>query len=92
MKKLFPSGQYKKDYKRYSHNEKKKAALQVVLNMLANDQPIPSEYQPHMLTGNYKGCLECHIESDFLLIWINEKYDIIELVRLGSHSELFGKN
>ena len=92
MKKLFPSGQYKKDYKRYRHNEKKKAALQVVLNMLANEQPIPSEYQPHILTGTYKGCLECHIESDFLLIWIDEKHDIIELVRLGSHSELFGKN
>lgn len=92
MKRLFPSGQYKKDYKRYRHNEKMKAALQVVLNMLANEQPIPSEYQPHMLTGNYKGCLECHIESDFLLIWIDNKRDIIELVRLGSHSELFGKN
>ena len=92
MKKLFPSGQYKKDYKRYRHNERKKAALQQVLDMLANEQPIPSEYQPHMLTGNYKDCLECHIENDFLLMWIDEKSDIIELVRLGSHSELFGKN
>ena len=63
MKKLFPSGQYKKDYKRYRHNERKKAALQQVLDMLANEQPIPSEYQPHMLTGNYKDCLECHIEN-----------------------------
>ena len=89
MKKLFPSGQYKKDYKRYRHNEKKKAALQVVLNMLANEQPIPSEYQPHILHGVYKGCMECHIQGDFLLIWIDPNTDIIELVRLGSHSELF---
>ena len=37
-----------------------------------------------------KGCMECHINSDFLLIWIDEARDIIELVRLGSHSELFG--
>ena len=42
-----------------------------------------------MLQGKYKGCLECHIEGDFLLIWIDEERDIIELVRLGSHSELF---
>ena len=35
------------------------------------------------------GCMECHIEGDFLLIWIDEETETIELVRLGSHSELF---
>lgn len=91
MKRLFPSTQYKKDYKRYRHNPRKKAALQIVLDLLANEQPIPMEYLPHMLHGDYKGCMECHIEGDFLLIWVDEQNDIIELVRLGSHSELFGK-
>lgn len=38
---------------------------------------------------NYKGCMECHIQGDFLLIWFDPNTDIIELVRLGSHSELF---
>ncbi|MBR4758327.1 MAG: type II toxin-antitoxin system YafQ family toxin [Bacteroidaceae bacterium] len=90
MKRLFASSQYKKDYKRYRNQPKKMAALQTVLDMLANEQPIPSEYFPHTLHGNYKGCMECHIGSDFLLIWIDEQRDIIELVRLGSHSELFG--
>ena len=42
------------------------------------------------ITGEYKGCLECHIQGDFLLIWYDEKSGIIELVRLGSHSDLFG--
>lgn len=32
---------------------------------------------------------ECHIQGDFLLIWFDEENDIIELVRLGLHSELF---
>lgn len=59
--------------------------------MLANEQPIPAEYKPHKLHGNYKGCLECHIEDNFLLIWVDPNTDIIELVRLGSHSELFGR-
>ena len=58
-----------------------------VLKLLANEQPIPKENKPHFLKGNYKGCMECHIEDDFLLIWIDD--DIVELVRLGSHSELF---
>ncbi len=33
--------------------------------------------------------MECHVESDFLLIWIDEETDVIEIVRIGSHSELF---
>ena len=91
MKRLFASTQYKKDYKRFRNNPQKVAALKVVLDMLSNEQPIPSEYLPHPLHGKYKGCIECHIQGDFLLIWFDKKRDIIELVRLGSHSELFGK-
>ncbi len=91
MKTLQPTTQYRKDYKRYRHNPKKVEALRVVLDMLENEQPIPDEYQPHKLVGEYDGCLECHVQGDFLLIWIDEVHDIIELVRLGSHSELFGK-
>lgn len=90
MKKIFPSGQYKKDYKRYRNQPKTIAALAEVINMLANGQPIPAEYFPHMLHGRYKECMECHIQGDCLLIWLDEANDIVELVRLGSHSELFG--
>ena len=91
MKRLFPSTQYKKDYKRYRNNPQKVAALKSVLDILSNEQPIPSKYQPHPLHGQYKGCIECHVQDDFLLIWIDPESDIIELVRLGTHSELFGK-
>ena len=90
MKKLQPTTQYKKDLKKYKNETKKLNALKAVLEMLRDELPIPAEYRPHMLSGVYKGCLECHIQGDFLLIWIDEKRDIIELVRLGSHSELFG--
>lgn len=91
MKRIFPSGQYKKDYKRYRNQPKKVAALKEVIDLLANEMPIPSQYQPHVLHGNYKNCMECHIQGDFLLIWFDQTMDVIELVRLGSHSELFGK-
>ena len=45
----------------------------------------------HTLIGNYKGHLECHIESDLLIIWLqyDKETKRIILVRLGSHSELF---
>ena len=61
-----------------------------ILKKLENEIPIPAEYDPHMLTGDYKGHMECHIEGDFLLIWFDPDTDEIDLVRLGSHSELFG--
>lgn len=89
MKKLQPTTQFKKDYKRFKNNPNKIKDLQDILEMLKNEQPIPAEYKPHMLLGEYKGCMECHIQNDFLLIWIDDVNDIIELVRLGSHSELF---
>jgi len=90
MKKIIPSPKYKKDYKRFRNDPKKIAELFKILRMLENEIPIPKEYKPHMLTGNYAGCMECHIENDFLLIWMDPNTDIINLVRLGSHSELFG--
>ena len=91
MKTLQPTTQYRKDLKRYRHHPKKLADLKSFLTLLQNEQPFPAEYLPHPLHGNYKGCIECHIQGDFLLIWFDPKSDIIELVRLGSHSELFGK-
>ncbi len=71
MKRLQPTTKYKKDLKRYANNPKKIAALTEVLKLLKNEQPIPAEYQPHMLHGNYQDCMECHIQGDFLLIWID---------------------
>lgn len=90
MKKLIPSTRYKKDVKRILNNTRKLKALQEIAYMLEHEIPIPKENKPHMLTGNYAGCMECHIENDFLLIWIDPDSDVINLIRLGSHSELFG--
>lgn len=90
MKKLKPTTKFKKDYKRFRNNPKKLEKLFDILKKLENEIPIPAEYAPHMLTGDYKGYMECHIEGDFLLIWFDPDTEEIDLVRLGSHSELFG--
>ena len=89
MKTLKTSTQYRKDLKRYKNQPSKLNKLKVILEMLQKDIPIPPEYRPHLLQGEYKGCMECHIQGDYLLIWFDEENDVIELVRLGSHSELF---
>lgn len=91
MKELRYTGQFKKDLKRYLNRPKKLRALNEVLDMLKNEVPLPEKYCQHSLLGNYEGCLECHIEGDFLLIWYDETGNTIALFRLGSHSELFKK-
>lgn len=90
MKKLHPTSQYKKDYKRFKNQPKKIQSLFAILHKLANEIPIPQENRPHPLKGQMAGYMECHIGSDFLLIWFDPETDVIDLVRLGSHSELFG--
>lgn len=83
------SKQFKKDLKRYQNKLKQIAQLKEVLSKLKENGVIPKEYKPHMLIGEYRGFMECHIESDTLLIWLDETENQIRLVRLGSHSELF---
>lgn len=89
MSKLQPTTQFKKDLKRYKHNETVLSKLETILNLLETDKPIPEENRPHPLTGNYRGHMECHVESDTLLIWYDKEAGVIRLVRFGSHSELF---
>lgn len=89
MKRLRFSSQYKKDAKKYRNQPAKMEKVAKILQMLRDEIQIPREYDPHMLKGDYKGCMECHIEGDFLLIWIDEDSDHIGVLRLGSHSELF---
>ncbi|HJC93388.1 MAG TPA: type II toxin-antitoxin system YafQ family toxin [Candidatus Phocaeicola excrementigallinarum] len=91
MKILRYSTQYKKDFKRYRNNPVKLIKLLEVLRLLEAEAELPARYRLHALVGDYKGCFECHIEGDFLLIWMDGSSNIIDLLRLGSHSELFGK-
>ena len=89
MKILHYSTQFKKDSKKYRNQPEKIEKLLKVLWILQNEEYLPLELKAHKLSGQYKDCVECHIEGDFLLIWFDEDSDIIKLLRLGSHSELF---
>lgn len=83
------SKQFKKDLKRYQNKPEQIAHLKRVLEILQESGIVPKEYKPHMLIGEYKGHMECHIENDTLLIWLDEADNLIKLIRFGSHSELF---
>ena len=91
MKRIVSGKRFRKDLKRYRNQTDKLKKLYGIVSLLQTGSPIPKENRPHKLTGNYAGHMECHIENDFLLIWIDEETETIKLVRLGSHSELFVK-
>ncbi len=64
--------------------------LNNIVKLLANGDPLPEKNRDHALVGDFKGCRECHITPDWLLIYsIEEVLKIITLIRTGSHSDLF---
>ena len=84
------STQFKKDVKRYRHKDDVLAELMKIVERLERGEAIPKEYSPHPLKGDHKGRMECHIKSDVLLIWRDERTGDVCAERLGTHHELFG--
>ena len=55
--------------KRMNKRGKDVKKLAAVIELLANDKPLPARCRVHLLTGNRVGQRECHIENDWLLIY-----------------------
>ena len=91
MKEIRKTSQFKKDFKRICNDIQKVKTLMKIVVKLRNVETIPKEFKPHPLKGEWNNFMECHVEDDFLLIWFDKDASLIRLVRLGSHSELFGK-
>ena len=84
------TNQFKKDIKLAQKQGKDIDKLFSVVNILASGEMLPQKYRDHDLGGDYKGCRECHIEPDWLLIYERDNgVLILVLNRVGSHSELF---
>lgn len=84
------TNQFKKDLKLAQKQGKDTEKLFAIVEKLASGEPLEAKYRDHDLTGNYKGCRECHIEPDWLLVYeIFGNTLVLMLYRLGSHSELF---
>ena len=58
------------------------------VRVLAKDEPLPRRYFDHPLGGEWSDNRDCHIRSDLVLIYRKSDDSSLELVRLGSHSEL----
>lgn len=91
MRRVVPTTQYKRGMKRLRHCSDILSELGEVVDLLAVDQPLPPKYHDHALHNDWEGCRDCHVRPDIVLIY-RKTADGIELMllRIGSHSELFG--
>jgi mRNA interferase YafQ len=84
-------GQFKRDLRREKKGRNRpvlESSFLEILRDLASDIPLAPRYRDHALSGDWKDHRECHVRPDLLLIYRLPDPDTLQLVRLGSHSEL----
>lgn len=78
------------DLKRCEKRGLKLRKLLDVIEMLANSGELPNTYRPHKLSGNKSGLWECHVQSDWLLVWEQDDGLLTLLfLQTGTHSDIF---
>ncbi len=87
MLEAFFKKKFKKDLKRIQKQGKDAGKLKNVMEHLINQNPLDKKFLDHPLKGEYTDCRECHIEPDWLLIYLMDKKSIT-FIRTGSHSDL----
>jgi mRNA interferase YafQ len=66
--------------------------LENVIEKLRLDQPLDAKHRNHELSENFKGVWECHIQPDWLLLYLKDNgVLVLTLVDTGSHSDIFKK-
>ncbi len=80
--------QFKKDFKKAEKQQRNLEELKTVINDLLAKGVLDPSFRDHPLVSNWKGYRECHLSSDWLLIYKRTPEELI-LVRMGTHSELF---
>jgi mRNA interferase YafQ len=84
------TSQFKKDVKLAARRGKDLSKLKVVLDLLIDGETLPERYKDHPLRGNFAGSRDCHVESDWVLIYtLTENNTHVRFERTGTHSDLF---
>jgi mRNA interferase YafQ len=91
MRTINRTGAFKHDYKREKKGHHRKTLdddLIKIITLLATDATLPERLHDHPLVGEWKDHRDCHIKPDLVLIYRKPDANSLDLVRLGSHSEL----
>ncbi|MDQ2680964.1 MAG: type II toxin-antitoxin system YafQ family toxin [Candidatus Eremiobacteraeota bacterium] len=91
MRRIERTSQFKRDYKRErkgKHGAVLDGMLLQFIDCLIEDTRLPARANDHALSGEWEDFRDCHIKPDLVLIYRKPNDNILQLVRLGSHSEL----
>ena len=88
MRNIVETSRFRKDLKREKRRGNDLEKLVDIVDLLAEFGALPSKFKPHMLTGDWKGIWDCHIEPDWLLLYEVGESEVT-LYRTGTHSDLF---
>ncbi len=90
MKSLRYKSSFTKDLKKVVKRKYDLKRLEATIIALRTDVPLAAGMHPHRLQGGWASWWECHLASDWLLIYKVEKTEVL-LARTGTHADLFGE-
>jgi mRNA interferase YafQ len=92
MRRIERTGVFRNDFKlekRSRYRNQVEEVLSPAVSLLAADKGLPVRNRDHALSGDWQDYRECHLKPDLLLIYRKPDSEVLQLVRMGSHSELF---
>lgn len=92
MREIDFTSQFKKDFRREGKSRKIRNFQELfveIIDLLVRDEILPRRMRDHSLKGDYSGIRECHIAPDLLMLYFKSGENLLTLVRMGSHAELF---
>jgi len=89
MRRVILTTRFEKDVKRLKKRSFEMTKLSEIMKRLARDEVLEEKFRDHALRGNYFGTRECHIAPDWLLVYRLVDEIEIEMIRTGTHADLF---
>jgi len=93
MRRIERTTAFRRDFKREKRGKHRRdldSLVSTVVSLLAENKPLSEKNRDHGLGGDWANSRECHLKPDLLLIYRRPDAEVLQLVRMGSHSELFG--
>ena len=82
--------QFDKSFKKCLKRNCNPELLWEVIGILQETGSLPMQYHPHKLSGKFEGLCECHIKSDWLLIWQQNDTELVLIMTdTGTHADLY---
>ncbi len=84
------TNQFKKDYNLAQKPGHDLSEFESLVNKLRVREPLDPKYKDHPLSNNWKNHRDFHLHPDLVVIYcIKESEIILEMVRMGTHADLF---